>query len=222
MECAHCERKRQSKKELHIEIHDVKMYIYLCHLNHKEQQLLTNATNLIHNKPTLFIRGLFMGFLVGVKEASEILGWDRRKLSTYHLRGVLPKPVVSLSSGPIWFRKQIEYYKAGKESGVTTYYIEGEIVYECKHNHSIKETSYTPDEIKESKRNYNVYQEKDIKQLKSFIQEKNPIAQFLSFETISFLHDLGILETDVFHEYIHQYSFENIELTKEGRDEELC
>ncbi|MDQ1005391.1 hypothetical protein QFZ28_005969 [Neobacillus niacini] len=163
-----------------------------------------------------------MEFLVGVKEVGEILGWDRRKVSTYHLRGVLPKPVVSLSSGPIWFRKQIEYYKADKESCVTTYYIEGELVYECKPNYPIKETSYSPEEIKESKRNYNVYQEKDIKQLKNAILEKNPIAQFLSFESISFLHDLGILETDVFHDYIYQYSFENIELTKRGRDEESC
>jgi hypothetical protein len=163
-----------------------------------------------------------MDFLVGVKEAGEILGWDRRKVSTYHLRGVLPKPVVSLSSGPIWFRKQIEYYKVDKESTVTTYYIKGGLVYECKPNYPFKETSYSPEEIKESKRNYNVYQEKDIKQLKNAILEKNPIAQFFSIESISFLHDLGILETDVFHDYVHQYSFENIELTKKGRDEESC
>lgn len=185
----------------------------------KKKQLLTNATNSTHNDLILYIRGLCMSFLVGVKEASEILGWDRRKVSTYHLRGVLPKPVASLSSGPIWFRKQIEYYKDGKESGITTFYIEGETVYECKHNHPIKETSYSIEEIKEYKRNYIVYQEKDIKQLKNTILEKNPIARFLSFESISFLHDLGILETDVFHDYIYQYSVESIELTKEGRDE---
>jgi hypothetical protein len=162
-----------------------------------------------------------MGFLVGVKEASEILGWDRRKVSTYHLRGVLPKPVISLSSGPIWFRKQIEYFKAGRESGVTTYYIKGETVYECKYSQPFKKTNYSLNEIKESKMNYIIYEE-NIEQLKDAIKEKNPITQFLSYESISFLHDLGILETDVFQHYIHQYSFENIESNKEGRNEESC
>src|ERR1700719_536708 len=106
-----------------------------------------------------------MEFLVGVKEVGEILGWDRRKVSTYHLRGVLPKPVVSLSSGPIWFRKQIENYKASKESEEMTYYIDNEIVYECRQNHPMKKTCYSPEEFKEFKRNYIVYREKDIKQL---------------------------------------------------------
>jgi hypothetical protein len=159
-----------------------------------------------------------MGFLVGVKEAGEILGWDRRKVSTYHLRGVLPKPVINLSSGPIWLRKQIEYYKTSKELGVTTYYIDEEKVYECKHNYPMKETNYSPEEIKECMGNYIVYQEKDIQQLKSAILEKETIAQFLSFESISYLHDLGILDSDVFHDYIHKYSYEYIGPTREGRD----
>ncbi|MDQ6600913.1 hypothetical protein [Bacillus salipaludis] len=156
-----------------------------------------------------------MEFLVGVKEAAEILGWDRRKVSTYHLRGVLPKPVVTLSSGPIWFRKQIERYKASKEISITTYYIEDEIVYECKQNHPIKETSYSPDEIKDSSGKYSVYLKKDIEQLKNAILEKNPLIQFFSFESISFLHELGILETDVFGMYTQQYSFTNME-TRNG------
>ncbi|MET3322552.1 UNVERIFIED_ORG: hypothetical protein ABIC97_005700 [Peribacillus simplex] len=161
-----------------------------------------------------------MDFLVGVKEVGEILGWDRRKVSTYQLRGVLPKPVVQLYSGPIWFRKQIEFYKAGKDFGVRTYYIKGEMVYECTHNQPFKDTIYSPKDIKEKMGNYILYQEKDIQQLKNAILEKNPIVQFLSFESVSFLHDLGILETVVFQDYIQQYSFEDIESTKEGRVKE--
>ncbi|MFD4931893.1 hypothetical protein ACFWMS_23905 [Peribacillus butanolivorans] len=157
-----------------------------------------------------------MDFLVGVKEVGEILGWDRRKVSTYQLRGVLPKPVVQLYSGPIWYRKQIEFYKAGKDFGVRTYYIKGEMVYECTHNQPFKDTVYSPKDIKEQMGNYILYQEKDIQQLKNAILEKNPIVQFLSFESVSFLHDLGILETVVFQDYIQQYSFEDIESTKEG------
>ncbi|MDR4950399.1 hypothetical protein [Neobacillus cucumis] len=163
-----------------------------------------------------------MGYLVGVKETGEILGWDRRKVSTYHLRGVLPKPISNLSSGPIWFRKQIEYYKISKDSGLTTYYTDGETVYECKNNFPMKETNFSPEEIKESPGNYILYQEKDIKQLITVILEKNPIAQFLSFESISFLHDLGILDTDVFHNYVNNFnnSFENIGPNEEGRNKE--
>jgi len=157
-----------------------------------------------------------MDFLVGVKEVGEILGWDRRKVSTYQLRGVLPKPVVHLYSGPIWFRKQIEFFKDGKEFGIRTYYIKDEMVYECMHNQPLKDTIYSPNDIKEQMGNYILYQEKDIQQLKNAILEKNPIVQFLSFESVSFLHDLGILETVVFQDYIQQYSFEDIESTKEG------
>jgi hypothetical protein len=147
--------------------------------------------------------------LVGVKEASEILGWDRRKVSTYHLRGVLPKPVVTLSSGPIWFRKQIEYYKACKHLNVKFYYIRDEIVYEYKkHNHYLK-TNLSVNEIKKVKGDYHIFYEIEINQLKSAILEKSPIVQFLSFETISLLSDLGILEMDVFRSFIQQFSTEN-------------
>lgn len=157
-----------------------------------------------------------MGCLVGVKEASEILGWDRRKVSTYHLRGILPKPVTSLSSGPIWFRTQIELYKSSKETGISAYYINNGIVYECKYNCPIKETILSPDVIKEGA-GYLVFKEEDIKKLVKIIRKKNLLAQFLSFESVNFLHDLGILKTDVFEEYIHQYLCEN---HKEGLDKE--
>ncbi|MCM3570643.1 hypothetical protein [Neobacillus mesonae] len=160
-----------------------------------------------------------MDFLVGVKEASEILGWDRRKVSTYHSRGVLPKPIVNLSSGPIWFRKQIERYKAGKEGGITAYYISGETVYECKQNHPIKETCYSPDEILESSGDYSVFLEKEIEQLKNIILEKKPIIQFLSLESINYLHELGILETEVYGQYAQHYSC-TIGNSREGRNEQ--
>lgn len=156
-----------------------------------------------------------MDFLVGVKEVGEILGWDRRKVSTYQLRGVLPKPVVHLYSGPIWFRKQIENYKAGRDTGVRTYYIKGEMVYECTYNQPFKDTSYSPEDIEEQRDTCTLYYEKDVQRLKHAILENKPIVQFLSFGLISILHDLGILETVVFQKYLQQYSFEDIE-SKEG------
>ncbi|HET7579778.1 MAG TPA: hypothetical protein VFK33_10890 [Bacillales bacterium] len=52
--------------------------------------------------------------LIGQKEFAEILGWDRRRISTYYHRGQLPEPVKKLASGPIWTRQQAEEFKKQK------------------------------------------------------------------------------------------------------------
>lgn len=49
--------------------------------------------------------------LIGQSEFADILGWDRRKVATYYGRGLLPEPVKTLSSGPLWTREQAEKYK---------------------------------------------------------------------------------------------------------------
>lgn len=49
--------------------------------------------------------------LVGVTEAAEILGWDKRRVSTYQARGSFPEPVARISAGSIWLRSQIEDYR---------------------------------------------------------------------------------------------------------------
>lgn len=54
--------------------------------------------------------------LVGYAEASEILGWDKRRVGLYMKRGKFPQPIQYLACGPIWTRKQIEEYKVGKQS----------------------------------------------------------------------------------------------------------
>ncbi|HHW09732.1 MAG TPA: helix-turn-helix transcriptional regulator [Firmicutes bacterium] len=59
--------------------------------------------------------------LVGVKEAGEILGWDRRKISVYYSRGKLPAPVAHLAAGPIWHRQDIEAFaRRGRGAAVAT------------------------------------------------------------------------------------------------------
>jgi hypothetical protein len=40
--------------------------------------------------------------LVGVAEAAEILGWDKRRVATYVQRGSFPQPVESLAGGRVW------------------------------------------------------------------------------------------------------------------------
>jgi hypothetical protein len=49
--------------------------------------------------------------LVGVTEAAAILGWDRRKVSTYIKRGVFPEPLQRLAGGPVWQQETIEQYR---------------------------------------------------------------------------------------------------------------
>lgn len=50
--------------------------------------------------------------LVGVAEAAQILGWDKRRLITYVDRGRFPEPVERLASGRIWRRADVEAYAA--------------------------------------------------------------------------------------------------------------
>ena len=40
--------------------------------------------------------------LVGVAEAAGILGWDKRRVSTYVSRGSFPDPVEELAGGRVW------------------------------------------------------------------------------------------------------------------------
>ncbi len=50
--------------------------------------------------------------LVGVAEAAAILGWDKRRVSTYIARGTFPAPVQILASGRIWLREDVERFAA--------------------------------------------------------------------------------------------------------------
>ena len=48
--------------------------------------------------------------VVGVAEAAEIMGWDKRRVITYIDRGHFPEPITSLASGRIWLREDVEAY----------------------------------------------------------------------------------------------------------------
>ena len=50
--------------------------------------------------------------VVGVAEAAEIMGWDKRRVITYIDRGHFPEPIVALASGRIWLRDDVEAYAA--------------------------------------------------------------------------------------------------------------
>jgi hypothetical protein len=48
--------------------------------------------------------------VVGVAEAAEIMGWDKRRVITYIDRGSFPEPITSLASGRIWLREDVEEF----------------------------------------------------------------------------------------------------------------
>jgi hypothetical protein len=50
--------------------------------------------------------------LVGVSEAAEIMGWDKRRVITYIDRGHFPEPIASLAGGRIWLREDVDAYAA--------------------------------------------------------------------------------------------------------------
>jgi hypothetical protein len=48
--------------------------------------------------------------LVGVAEAAELLGWDKRRVATYIERGSFPPPAASLAAGRVWRRADVEMF----------------------------------------------------------------------------------------------------------------
>lgn len=61
--------------------------------------------------------------VVGVAEAAEIMGWDKRRVITYIDRGSFPEPLTALASGRIWLREDVEAYAKewhGRQSAVKT------------------------------------------------------------------------------------------------------
>ena len=51
--------------------------------------------------------------VVGVAEAAEIMGWDKRRVVTYIDRGSFPEPITALASGRIWLREDVQAYADG-------------------------------------------------------------------------------------------------------------
>ena len=51
--------------------------------------------------------------VVGVAEAADIMGWDKRRVITYIDRGSFPEPLTSLASGRIWLCEDVEDFARG-------------------------------------------------------------------------------------------------------------
>ena len=48
--------------------------------------------------------------LVGIAEAAQIMGWDKRRVVTYIDRGHFPEPISWLAGGRVWLREDVDAY----------------------------------------------------------------------------------------------------------------
>lgn len=53
--------------------------------------------------------------LLGTVDVGKRLGWRKQKVSVYHQRGKLPKPVGYVGGRPMWTERQIDIYKLTSE-----------------------------------------------------------------------------------------------------------
>ncbi|WP_445491578.1 hypothetical protein [Niallia sp. 03133] len=147
-----------------------------------------------------------MTLFVGLKEAGEILGWDRRKVSTYYIRGVFPSHLEVLSSGPVWFKEQIEYYRLTKEKQIPFYYYDGNTIFQCFFNQEQIKTELTLKYLEKLESNYILWKAEDVQSLMEAILQQLPLVRFFSPGSISIIHDLGILPNDLYLYYLENYA----------------
>ena len=85
---------------------DVPAYIEVTGISRHE--CLAELREVIGDDVTLTVE--VVPDVVGVAEAAEIMGWDKRRVVTYIDRGSFPEPIASLASGRIWLREDVEAY----------------------------------------------------------------------------------------------------------------
>ncbi len=85
---------------------DVPAYIEVTGISRHE--CLTELRKVTGDGVTLTIEVL--PDVVGVAEAAEIMGWDKRRVVTYIDRGSFPEPITALASGRIWLREDVQTY----------------------------------------------------------------------------------------------------------------
>ena len=49
--------------------------------------------------------------LVGVAEAADLMGWDKRRVATYVKRGAFPEPLAELAGGRVWAREDVMAFR---------------------------------------------------------------------------------------------------------------
>ena len=72
---------------------------------HQAALTLLPAVSWESGPPVVFVEVLPK--LVGVAEAADLLGWDKRRVATYVKRGAFPDPLAELAGGRVWAREDV-------------------------------------------------------------------------------------------------------------------
>ena len=78
---------------------------------HKAALTLMPAVSWESGPPVVFVEVLPK--LVGVAEAAELMGWDKRRVATYVKRGAFPEPLAELAGGRVWAREDVVSFRDG-------------------------------------------------------------------------------------------------------------
>jgi len=96
----------QSGGRWYARILDASAYIEVTGVS--QRQCLQELAKVTGDQVTLAVEVIPQ--VVGVAEAAEIMGWDKRRVITYIDRGSFPEPITALASGRIWLREDVEAY----------------------------------------------------------------------------------------------------------------
>ncbi len=76
---------------------------------HQAALALMPAVSWEAGPPVVFVEVLPK--LVGVAEAADLLGWDKRRVATYVKRRSFPEPLAELAGGRVWAREDVVSFR---------------------------------------------------------------------------------------------------------------
>lgn len=144
---------------------------------------------------------------VGLAEAAEIMGDNKKKISVYHKRGKFPKAIQELSSGPIWTRDQIEHYKMYNDANVTVYYNDGEHIWKLNFNEPRELFNKTIKEFmadlyaSRKKMSYTLLYKDQVDHLKSSMSDPL-LVRILNLSVVAAHYNYGLLSDDEYTSYL--------------------
>jgi hypothetical protein len=141
--------------------------------------------------------------IVGSKEAGLLLGWDTRKVSTYNSRNRFPKPILTMASGPLWFKKQITVFYKHVIEKKNVYYSKGNSLYLCKYGHEPSPCSFNLNTF-HLENNYFLFDSIEIDSLISSLQttQSNALEIFPFIVELFVLRDFNLISEEVIHSYV--------------------
>lgn len=144
---------------------------------------------------------------VGLAEAAEIMGKDKKKISVYRKRGKFPNAVQELASGPIWTREQIVHFKAYKDANMIVYYNDGDQIWKLHFNKPRELFDKTINEFMEmlqfarDKMSYTMLHKIQVEHLKSSMKDPK-FVRILNPGVVAAHFNFGLLSEHEYNSYL--------------------